>query len=440
MTARARLDAVAPFLVCACVLAAAAGSSIQRQLFDAGRPARWLFLALFIAFALARASLDRRSLHFPELPAAALAAFVGLALVSTAWSVNAHGTAERAIVQAAVIAAVGSLVATRDLRLMRGLVDGVVAAAAIVAVAGFVYWLVSPSHAVIHATTDYGTRFQGIEENPNTAPALYAIALPLAFGRALLTRGRARVVLVAAVLVVALSVAAGSRGGLLAAYTGALAVCALAPFASRRRAALALAVVVAFAASTWALTLPKPLPGHPVSVPATTKLSSRDAEATLPLAQEIGNPWWTRRSGDSHRSLLATSVRLRALRGSVRLALERPLLGFGFGAEQWAFFNRYYAFASGNPENGYVGIFLQTGIVGLVLFLVALGACAVAGLTGWLRRRASAVTLAAFGGTAGALVLGVSQSYFHGVGSISYLALWISLLVCAASATEKERT
>jgi hypothetical protein len=441
VTTRARLDAIAPVIVCACVLAAAAGSSIQRDLFDIGRPLRWPLLALFVVYALVRAGVDRSALRFPTLPAVALTCFVGLALVSIAWSVNTRGTEERAVVQAGVVVAVALLAALHDARLSQGLVDGVIAAAAIVAVAGFVYWLVSPSHAVLHATTEYGARFQGIEESANTAPALYAIALPLALGRAILTRGRARVVLFAAVLLLAASAAAsGSRGGVLAVYAGAFAVCVLAPVAWRARAVLLVGAAAALAVSAWALTLPKVLPGRVVAPPPSTALSSRDAEATLPLSQEIGNPWWTRRQGDSRRSLFATSVRLRALRGSVRLALKRPLLGFGFGAEQWAFFNRYYAFSSGNPENGYVGVFLQTGLVGLALFLVAVGSCVVYGLRAWWRKVASPVTLAALGGSAGALVLGLSQSYFHGVGSVEYLALWISLLLCAgATATARVR-
>jgi len=425
---------VAPYLVAACVLAAAAGSSIQRQLFDVGRPARWVLLAALVAYALVVAWPRRHALRFPPRTALALAAFCGLALVSIAWSVHARGTAERAVVQAAVVAALVALVALRADDVGLGLVDGVVAASGIVAAAGFLYWVISPSQAVLHATTEYGSRFQGIEQSPNTAPALYSIALPLAFGRMVSAQGRLRLLLGAVVLALAASLAAsGSRGGLLGAYAGVFAVCALAPLTWRRRFAIAAAAAVALTLSAVAFALPKSLPAKPLPTPTHT-VTSPVAEAVLPLEQEIGNPWWTRRQGDAHRSLFSTSVRLRALRGSVQLALERPLLGFGFGAEQWAFFNRYYAFNSGNPENGYVGILLQTGIVGLVLFLVAVGACVRAGLTTWFRRARSPVLLAAVGGATGALVLGISESYFHGVGSIEWLPFWITLLVCAGAA------
>src|SRR4029079_9766264 len=102
------------------------------------------------------------------------------------------------------------------------------------------------------------------------------------------------------------------------------------------------------------------------------------------------------------------------------------------GAEQWAFVNRYYAFSSGNPENGYVGIFLQLGFVGLVLFAVVLVLCVLPAIRGLLRRPRDGVLPAAAGAASAALLMGLSQSYFHGPGGIAYVAFWIALLVTAA--------
>jgi O-antigen ligase len=444
----AALDAAVPFVIAACVLAAAAASSIRADLDSVGRPARWLLIGLLLAFALVRAALCGRDWRFPRPTAIALAVFCGLGLVSIAWSVHPRGTLERAVGEVVVLAALGLLagcIASLP-SLGERMLDGVLAAATVVAFAGFVYWLVEPSSASIAATTEYPSRYQGIEQNPNTAALLLAIGMPLALRRALAARtGAARVafVLLAAVFAASIS-AAGSRGALAAGFLALLVVVALAPLRVRVRAGLAALVVAGLVVSAWAMTIPKALPAPTATAPTLeSDVASRrhavDAERYLPLGQEIGNPWWTHRAGTSKRSLFNTSVRLRALRGSVRLALGRPVLGYGFGAEQWAFFNRYYAFNSGNPENGYVGIFLQIGIIGLVLFVTVLALCFVPGVRACLRAVRSGVPLAAVGAAAAGLLLGVSQSFFHGPGGIAYVAFWTSLLVAAVSGMRVQR-
>jgi O-antigen ligase len=429
------LDAAAPFVVGAAILAAAAGSSIQRGLLNAGMPARWVLIALLFAFACVRAAVAREW-SFPPAVASAIALFCGLGLVSTAWSVHPRGTLERAVGEIVVVSALGLLAGCIRGRpaLRTRLLDGVLLAGAVVALAGFLYWLAEPSRGAIAATVEYPSRYQGIEENPNTAALLLAIAMPLALARALAARnllGRVGYTLVLAGLAASIS-ASGSRGGLLGGFVGSLAVVALAPARPRLRAGIAVAVVAALVVAAWAMTIPQALPA--VAAPGPPTHATRNAEKTLPLSQEIGNPWWTRRAGGYRRSLFNTSVRLRALRGSIHEALGRPLLGFGFGAEQWAFVNRYYAFSSGNPENGYVGMFLQTGFIGLALFLVMLGFCVVPPLVDCLRRWAAgadARLVAALGAAAAGLVMGLSQSFFHGPGGIAYVAFWTALLTAA---------
>jgi O-antigen ligase len=444
----AGLDAAAPFVIAACVLAAALASSIRDDFDSVGRPARWLLIGLLLAFAVARASLCGPDWRFPRATAAAIGVFCGLGLVSIAWSVHPRGTLERAVGEVVVLGALGLLagcVASRP-SLAEGMLDGVLAAAAVVALAGFVYWLVEPSSASIAATTEYPSRYQGIEQNPNTAALLLAIGMPLAFRRALAAQTaapRVAFVLLAAAFAASIS-AAGSRGALGAGFLALLVVVALAPLRGRVRAGLAALVVAGLVVSAWAMTIPKALPPTAAAAPAVqSDVASRregvDAERYLPLGQEIGNPWWTHRAGTSRRSLFNTSVRLRALRGSVRLAAGRPVLGYGFGAEQWAFFNRYYAFNSGNPENGYAGIFLQIGVVGLALFLSVLALCFVPGVRACLRAARAGVPLAAVGAAAAGLLLGVSQSFFHGPGGIAYVAFWTSLLVTAVSGMRVQR-
>jgi hypothetical protein len=434
VTSRARLDAAldiaAAVLVAGCVVAAAAGSSIQYDILVVGRPARWVLIGLLLAFALGRAALRLPVWRVPPLMAFTLIAFCGLCLVSVVWSVNSHGTLVRAVGQGAVVVAIGALagcVASRP-KLAGRMLDGLLAAVAVVALAGFVYWLVNPSRAAIPASVEYPSRFRGIEENPNTAALLLAIGMALALARALRAqRAVARSGFILLVLGFTVSISAsGSRGGLLAAFVGLFAVAVLAPVRLRTRVIVAGLVVAGLGISAWAMTVPKALPvAAPAAVMASTP--SRNAEAVLPLGQEIGSPWWTHRAGDSKRSLFNTHVRARAWVGALHQALGRPLLGYGYGAERWAFVNRYYAFASENPENGYIGLFLQIGALGLAAFLGVVALSLVPAIRAGLRGSWTAV--AAVGAAAAALAAGISQSYFHGTGSIAYVAFWVALLL-----------
>ena len=59
--------------------------------------------------------------------------------------------------------------------------------------------------------------------------------------------------------------------------------------------------------------------------------------------------------------------------------------------------------------------------------------CFVPGVRACLRAARAGVPLAAVGAAAAGLLLGLSQSFFHGPGGIAYVAFWTSLLVAAVS-------
>ncbi len=446
------LDYGAAAIVAASILGAASGSSIQYDILAAGRPARWALLGALGAFALVRVLLTRSAWRLRPSVALALAGYCALCLVSWSWSVGPHATLGRAAGQGLVVFSAAALAgcAARRPHLVRRLLDGVLAAAAGVALASFVYWLVDPSRAFQAASTEYAARFRGIEQNPNTGALLLAIGMPLALGRVLGSkrvsrRGAFGLLLLAFVVEI---VASGSRGGLAAGFLSLFAIAALGPLSRRLRVGLGLAVLVSLALSAWVMTIPKALPAPPTgALPAATSPAPKqvgiDAERILPLSGEIGGPWWTHTRGQLHRSLFDTSVRTRAWSGTVERGLGRPLLGYGYGAEQEAFINRYYGLHSGNPENGYVGLFLQIGFVGLALFLAVVVVCLRPGL----RRGSHGLTTpAAVGGAAAGLLLGLSESYFHGPGNVAYVAFWVTLLLVSvaglqqAAAWAEERT
>jgi O-antigen ligase len=439
MTGRARLertlDAATPVVVAAAILTAGAAFATVNGIRDFGTPARWALLVVLFFFGAFRAAVHGRAWRFPRGTTFLLVAFCGLSLVSVAWSVNRHGTLQRAVAQPVAVAGLALLAGCAASRPAAGrrLLDGVLLGGVAVALAGFLLWLVDHSAATIPADPLYASRYKGIELSPNTAPLLLAIAAPIALWRAIeADRRGARAAYLAVLAGFAASISAsGSRGALAAAFLACLLVAGLAPLPRRSRAGVAAALVVALAVAAWAPTTAKPVRGGLKPKPAF----ARNAELALPLDQEIGNPWWTHRNGGATRTLFNTSVRLRALKGTVGEVADRPLLGYGFGAEQWAFIDRYYQFGSGNPENGYAGILLQLGVVGLALWLVVLAVCVVPGLRGGVARiRRHPFALGAVGAAVGALLMGMSESYFHGVGGIGYVALWTALLATAVSA------
>ncbi|HEY3962170.1 MAG TPA: O-antigen ligase family protein [Gaiellaceae bacterium] len=435
---RAR-ELAAPAAIAASVIAAAFASAIQRDLFNVGRPLRWVILIVLAAVALTEALAHRRSWQLRPRVVAPVAFFLALCLVSAGWSTSVHSTLGRAggeIVVVVAVAALAGTVAARPARAERFLA-GAVVGVAVIAVGSLVYLVTHPSGfygAWQAATTAYPRRFRGLEFNPNTLAMLLALAMPPALAWAVDRRRRRaqRLSLVALLALCAVEESlSGSRGGILAAATGCLVVAALLPIALPRRGLVMVAVLAGVIVVAGTSTIPKALPASAAS-PSTPAPKTRgiNAERVLPLEAEIGNPWWTHKSGAIHRSLFETSERLRALKGSVQRGLERPLLGWGYGAETDAFVNRYYGFDSQNPENGYVGIFLQLGLIGLLAFLAAVGSCLAAGIAG--ARRAPGYTPAAIVGVAAAaLVLGLSQSYFHGPGGVAFVAAWLSLLLAS---------
>jgi hypothetical protein len=116
-------------------------------------------------------------------------------------------------------------------------------------------------------------------------------------------------------------------------------------------------------------------------------------------------------------------------------ARERPLLGFGFGTEAKAFVDRYYGFFGDLPENSYLGIALQLGLVGLAALIALLAVLVVRarrGLTaGWAAACAGVV--------AAGLAVAVVQSYLYSVGNIATATFWVAAFLLPVLALQEER-
>ena len=229
----------------------------------------------------------------------------------------------------------------------------------------------------------------------------------------------------------------GSRGALAAAFAG------LAVYALLVRRPFVLGAAAVLAAATLALSaLPSPAEHEPAAAdragprtPRRSRLREGYLDANLQgprLQDDIGHPGvgvadTTRRE----RTLIGSSGRTEAWRGALGLVADRPLVGYGFGTEDRTFVDRYVFFNSNVPENSYIGILLQLGVVGLVL-LLALAAVLVRPA---LRRAPRGITAAATAAFAAALVLALFQSYLYAAGNAATIVAW----VCAFAVVRRGR-
>jgi O-antigen ligase len=96
--------------------------------------------------------------------------------------------------------------------------------------------------------------------------------------------------------------------------------------------------------------------------------------------------------------------------------------GYGFGTEDRVFVDRYVFFNSNVPENSYIGLFLQLGLVGLAL----LGAFTLFAIVRALRTAGGPNAAACAAVVAAGLVLALFQSYLYAAGNNATAAFWIS--------------
>ena len=399
-----RLTAPLEPLVAACltvtVFAFAAGSSIENRVLLHARTYRWvcLFVLLGLALVYAVATWTRRRLPWTFLSLAA--GLVVLALVSAAWSADAWLTLRRAGSFAVLLAIAAAFLAATQVgarRLLMGLLAGAVA----VGVAGLGTLAFDYDAAVQPASTQYPVRFQGFEQNPDTAALLYALAIPIAAYLLLSARTLlARLGLGAALLLfVGSTAASGSRGPMLGALAGTLVVVLTAPRGTRTRLVLAGVTVVVFAACFGISRIPQARPAPPAA-PGTPAI---------------------------RRTLFTSSGRSAAWSGAIHQAEERPVAGYGFGTEALVFVDRYAAFESDLVENTYIGTALQLGIAGFVVLL----AVAAAALGPFARAPSGGLEAACAGVAVAALAVAVTQSYLLSVGNLATATAWINLFLLA---------
>jgi O-antigen ligase len=409
------LDRLVAAMLAVTVFAFASGSSIENRVLLYGRTGRWVCLFVLLGLSLVYAAAMWQRTRARPLPGRFLllaATLVALALVSTSWSVDAWLTLRRAGSFAVLLTLAACLLAATRGRAagVRSLLAGLLAGAAAVGIAGLVVLVVDYDAAVQPASTQYPARFQGFEQNPDTAALLFALAAPI--GVYLLLRAgswAARAAAGGALLLFAGSLSAsGARGPMLGALVGTLAVVLTVPRGTRTRLVLAAAAVAVFAACLAISRIPEAKPAPPPSA---------------------GAP-------EIRRTLFTSSGRRAAWTGAIHQAERRPVAGYGFGTEALVFVDRYAGFDSDLVENSYIGAALQLGLAGLALLLAA-AAVALAPLVRWLPRRTLGVEAACAGVTAAGLLVAVTQSYFFSVGNLATATLWICVFLVAGAGAQE---
>jgi O-Antigen ligase len=435
-----KLDLVLPVLLAATLVAFATGSSSVVAIVHAGRVLRWVALLALLG---AAAALAREPAAFARLRRSVLAAalvFLALVVESAVWSVNPRLTLERAATLVVLFATAASLAAgsARRPEVIRRVLWGIVAGAAVVTLLGLAVLAFDHAAAVEPASLDLPARYQGYGENPDTVSLLLALCLPIATWLAFHARTR-RELAAAVVAVIAFDAsiaASGSRGAIAAGFTGMLVAIVFARSPVRVRVFASGVALVLLVATILVALAPKSkgeASAHPQPSAAVIaaggpqpKPGYENVEADHPFAFDIG----TQEPGEAaptHRTLFGLTGRGEAWRGALDLADARAVLGYGFGTEGNVFVDRYANFAGGSPENSYIGVYLQVGAAGLVAFIALLGALALAAFRG----RARPEALVSIAVLAAALVMAIVQSYIYSVGDIGTVTVWVCAFLAA---------
>jgi O-antigen ligase len=172
-----------------------------------------------------------------------------------------------------------------------------------------------------------------------------------------------------------------------------------------------------------------------VLLPTLVSTATAEEAKPPPLQREIANSL----SGPVEAQ--TTADRLNQWRTARRLIEQRPVFGWGLGKEYEYFEPGFFEFFTVDiTHNIVLDLLLRTGIVGLLLFLAALGSTAYRGLRAWLELREGLVaalalgTLAAIGGL---LAKGLAESVFEKYRVALVLVFLIGILISVAAASEK---
>jgi O-antigen ligase/ABC-type amino acid transport substrate-binding protein len=372
--------------------------------------ARWgavVALALVLATAFWGAGL--RSLR-PLLPLLVLPA---LGLVSALWSVEPRLTIAR-VISFGLLLVIGAGIATRASR-DRDVIAVVGDWLSLLAVAVLITSLLATltSYGIAHG------ELRGIFENANGLGLYLGLNYPFV-AASLERRGHARASLVALLAFGVIDVLSASRSGIVALLIGIVVY----ELARGRRGRVLPGVGVAVLAAL-ALLLAKPvLDGSGTATPGA---SSPIVSISAPNA--VGGAPGTTQTFASR----LTGARSEAWSATLGLVADRPLLGFGFGTGDRIFARypdraQFVFFEGANPNNGYLQLLLELGILGLIALAIPLG-IAVRGAVRIAREGRSPMEGAFAAMFVASLGVAVVESVFESAGAPWAHLIWIGASV-----------
>jgi hypothetical protein len=440
------------------------GSSSVLRLSQYAHATRWGGLALFATVALIETVVRARLLRPPRGAAVVFGALLVLAIGSAAWSLAPRLTAERALTLAMLFVAVVAVcrVGAGRLEVIGRLAGAVAVAALAFAVAGLLLAATQPALGFLFGAT---LRYRGLGENPDTAPLLEGLAIPLVVWLVLRAEGRRRVLWIIGLVVLVQSVAlSGSRGSIVSTGVAVLVQMALYPRSVRYRLkAIAIVLLVLFYVNfsgsyaqrfihirstvhSLTVVIPAYAPSLTAPCPTTVVATAKPPRVTSLGQISVSGPksvlgllgLFTPRNG----SFFYGSGRVQAWQAAIQVGDGRPVLGHGFGTEEIAFraasCRLIQVFQGGLVENSYLGLYLQLGAAGCAMLLVGLGLLLRSGIRALKSARGPerALTATLLGVLIAGLGQAIFQTYLFSVGDIATLAFWTCCALLLALGAE----
>jgi O-antigen ligase/ABC-type amino acid transport substrate-binding protein len=396
----------------------AANGSLTRAK-DAALAARWAPL-LVVAAALLPELRHLRPVARRVVPLAALPAF---ALVSAAWSFDTRLSIERTVSFGLLlwVAAAAAIRWRRDRRAFDGLADAFAVVAGVVVVASAAMRVVDPTRALLNG------QWRGVFENPNGLGLFVSLTYPFA-AAALERRGLGKLQIAVLAVFAVVDGLSQSRSGVLALVVGALG------YEVARRRGLRL---VLYAAAGLAALVALVAAAGPLGSAATVTKSGGVLSAPGPeILQAPGTP--VRQSFAGR----VTGARNEAWSATTGLIASRPILGYGFGTGDRLFARypervHFEYFVGDNPNEAYLQLVLELGVVGALLFLAPLLAGATLGIR-FLRRGCDPNRAAVVLVLLATLLTGLVESVFTSAGAPWETLLWVSALAVLTAPHEAQ--
>jgi O-antigen ligase len=260
--------------------------------------------------------------------------------------------------------------------------------------------LSSPSSAFL------GSRFRGYFSNPNSVGSISAILCPLLIWKAVDKKSTFGKIFLA-VIVPALFLS-GSRSGLLGAFLGSLFYLFNTKKKYRIPATLIGSIVILFILTIGESAIP--------SISSYLRLN-------------------TERSQNEETLKDISSGRTENWNKMTLLLRKKPLLGYGFGTEDklLGFYNITVASTGKTAHNAFLGIAVQLGIIGFLLFFSPIIYILLMPINS-----KDKIEYSLTGVIIGGLVAGLFESWMYAVGSAFAFPFWVGIILLLRLKKEKK--